>query len=88
VELAPEQQNERPDRRARGDVVNATWFAIMLARDVETCRQLLRGEHVDPARLDPKWLARAKALRLVRLDARAIDLFESWPPDQEVPRAT
>jgi hypothetical protein len=54
-------------------------WAVRLALDVETCRDLLNGVPVDPARLDPKALARAKALQLVRLDFRAIDLFENWP---------
>jgi hypothetical protein len=75
VELAPEQQNERPDRRVRGDVVNATFWAVMLARDVDACRALLRGEPVDPERLDPDWLARARAARLVTLDVLAVDLL-------------
>jgi hypothetical protein len=50
-------------------------WALRLALDVETCRDLLNGEPVDPARLDPKALARAKATDLVRLDFRAVDLF-------------
>jgi hypothetical protein len=62
-----------------------TWWAIQLAKDLDACRDLLNGEPVDPARLDPKALARAKALRLVRLDFAAIDLFANivaTPVDQ------
>jgi hypothetical protein len=47
--------------------------AMMLARDVETCEALLRGEPVDPARIDPNELGRASSRRLVRLDLAAID---------------
>jgi hypothetical protein len=54
---------------------NEVWWAIMLARDVDACRALLRGEPVDPARLDPDWLRTAAHFRLVRLDVRAIDLL-------------
>jgi hypothetical protein len=54
-----------------------------LAPDLETYRQLLAGVPVDPERLDQAWLARAKAVRLVVLDHRACDLFESWPADHE-----
>jgi hypothetical protein len=59
--------------------VAALSWAVRLALDVETCRDLLEGRPVDPARLDQAWLARAKALELVRLDFHAIDLFENWP---------
>jgi hypothetical protein len=61
----------------------ASW-ALRLARDPETFASLLRGEPVDPERLDEAWLARAKALRLVRLDVLACELFEHsiYPPDQ------
>jgi hypothetical protein len=50
-------------------------WAVRLALDVETCRDLLNGQPVDPARLDPGALACAERLRLVRLDFRALDLF-------------
>jgi hypothetical protein len=59
----------------------ALCWAVRLALDVETCRDLMNGQPVDPARLDPAWLARAKALRLVTLDVRAIELFKNWPND-------
>jgi hypothetical protein len=50
-------------------------WVMRLALDVETCRDLLNGEPVDPARLDPDWLETAKAFQLVTLDVLAIDLF-------------
>jgi hypothetical protein len=62
-------------------------WAVRLALDLETCRDLLNGQPVDPARLDQAWLARAKALRLVTLDVRAIDLFENWPNVDESEQA-
>jgi hypothetical protein len=62
-------------------------WAVRLALDVKTCRDLMDGLAVDPARLDSAWLARAKALRLVTLDVRAIDLFENWPNVDESEQA-
>jgi hypothetical protein len=56
-------------------------WAGRLAVDLDAYRALLAGEPVDPARLDPKWLAVAKRYALVRLDVRAIDLFENWPTE-------
>lgn len=53
-----------------------TWAAIRLARDVDACCALLRGEPVDPSRVDSDELEFLKALRLVRLDFRAIDLLD------------
>jgi hypothetical protein len=53
-----------------------TWIALRLAKDVETCCSLLRGEPVDPSGLDPRELEFMRELRLVTLDVRAIDLFE------------
>lgn len=44
---------ESEDREAR-----RVWRAMMLARDVETCRALLRGETVPLERLDPAWVKR------------------------------
>lgn len=61
--------------------MSATWWAVMLARDVDACRALLRGEPVDPARLDPCWLARATTLQLVMLDVFAIDLVFAELPE-------
>lgn len=62
-------------------------WAVRLALDVETCRDVLNGTPVDRARLDPQALARAEALRLLRLDFHAIDLFEQ-PLGEYVPIGT
>lgn len=50
--------------------------AMALARDPEACQALLRGEPVDPARLDERALLAASARRLVRLDLTELDLLE------------
>jgi hypothetical protein len=50
-------------------------IAIRLAKDIDTCEQLLRGEPVDPDRIDQAQLRWAKQRFLVRLDMRAIDLL-------------
>lgn len=52
------------------------WVAMRLATDLDACRSLLRGEPIDPARLDPAELEFMRELRFVSLDTRAIDLFE------------
>ena len=52
---------------------------MRLARDVDACCSLLRGEPVDPARLDDGELEFMKAMRLVRLDVHAIDLLQRRP---------
>jgi hypothetical protein len=70
--VIPDPRAAAPDPDVRTAV---TWWAIMLARDVETCRALLRGEPVEPGRLDPVWLARAKAQHLVTLDVLAVDVL-------------
>ena len=49
--------------------------AMRLARDGETCAELLRGEPVDPDRLDPEALRWARDRLLVRLDLHALDLL-------------
>ena len=49
--------------------------AIELARDPEAAAALVRGEPVDPARLDRAAVKRLSARLLVRLDVRAIDLL-------------
>lgn len=54
---------------------NAVWWSMMLARDVDTCCALLRGDPVDPARLHRDWLRFASEHALVRLDVFAIDLL-------------
>jgi hypothetical protein len=53
----------------------ATWWAMMISRDIATCEQLLRGEAVSPERLDRDWLELASEFRLVRLDFSAVDLL-------------
>lgn len=55
----------------------ATWWAMMIARDIDTCCALLRGEPVDPHRLHRDWLTRAHTYRLVRLDIVALDLLSN-----------
>jgi hypothetical protein len=49
--------------------------AFALASDIDTCAALLRGEPVDPDRLDPERVAWAREHRLVQLDLAAIDLL-------------
>ena len=49
--------------------------AMRLARDVETCRELLLGLPVDPDRLDPEAVSWARERQLVRLDFCALDLL-------------
>ena len=49
--------------------------AMRLARDLETCRELLLGLPVDPDRLDPQVLRWASERLLVRLDFHALDLL-------------
>jgi hypothetical protein len=51
--------------------------AMRLARDLRTCIALLQGEPVDPDRLDPDEVRRAKQRELVRLDFHAIDLLDA-----------
>jgi hypothetical protein len=34
------------------------WRAMMLAKDIETCQALLRGESVPDERLRPEWVTR------------------------------
>ena len=53
-----------------------TSVAIRLAKDVEACAALLRGEPVDPARIDPGELFTARRKRLVQLVA-PVDLIEN-----------
>lgn len=53
----------------------ATYWAMMIAKDVTTCDALLRGEAVSPERIDREWLELASEFHLVRLDTFAIDLL-------------
>jgi hypothetical protein len=48
---------------------------MRLAKDVETCRELLEGRPVDSNRIDRAQLRWAKQRLLVRLDLHAIDLL-------------
>jgi hypothetical protein len=57
------------------------WVAMMLAKDVDACSALLRGEHVHMARLDVEELEFMKAMRFVSMDFSAIDFFESQLKD-------
>ncbi len=51
------------------------WWAIQLARDVETCCSLIRNEAVDVEGLDPLALEGAKQRGAVTL-CQVSDLFE------------
>lgn len=50
--------------------------AMKLADDVETCEALLRGDPVDPDRVNTEALREARDRKLVRLDLCAIDLLK------------
>jgi hypothetical protein len=63
-------------------------WAVRLALDVETCRDLLNGQPVDPARLDPDWLETAKAFRFVTLDISALDLLPTIQHARQMEEAT
>jgi hypothetical protein len=64
-------------REARYPNPNRIMVAMRLARDLDTCVALLQGEPVDPDRLDPDEVRRAKQRELVRLDFHAIDLLDA-----------
>lgn len=49
-------------------------YALEVSLDLETCAALLRGEPVDPSRLDRQALERLKQRRLVQLVA-PVDLL-------------
>jgi hypothetical protein len=59
--------------------MNATYWSMMIAKDIGTCEALLRGEPVSPERLHLDWLETAAAFELVRLDVHAIDLLGRRP---------
>jgi hypothetical protein len=40
------------------DALDRVWRAMMLARSLEVCEALLRGESVPLEQLDPEWVAR------------------------------
>jgi hypothetical protein len=64
-------------RHARYPHPERILIAMRLARDLDTCVALLQGEPVDPDRLDPDEVQRAKQRELVRLDFHAIDLLDA-----------
>lgn len=51
---------EEARQRAEADRAwcNRGWRAMMLAKDLDTCRALLAGESVPVSRLDPEWFLR------------------------------
>lgn len=55
--------------------MSATFWSMMISRDLGTCEALLRGEPVDPELIDRDWLEYASEFDLVRLDFAAIDLL-------------
>jgi len=67
---------------APGVYETRVWWAMMLAKDIETCEALLRGGPVDPARLDPEWLRKAQQAQLVSLDVNALDLIHIKFPEE------
>ena len=61
--------------------------AIQLAKDVEVCASLLKGELVDEAALDRDWLELAKQLRVIGIRDTTRKPFSSrrkW--QQKTPR--
>ena len=70
---------DRLQREERWPHAGRLQVAIALARDLETCRALLCGEPVDPARVDRDALQRAKDQKLVRLDLSKLDLLIGEP---------
>lgn len=70
------QEYDAAEREQRYPHPQRILVAMRLATDLETCRALLAGEPVDPARLDKSALARARNRKLVRLDTAEIDLLE------------
>ena len=72
VPISPEQWAEL---RRRWPNPYRLLVAMRLARDVETCSELLLGDPVDPDRLDPEALRWARERLLVRLDFCALDLL-------------
>ena len=53
------------------------FVAIQLARDVDACAALLRGEPVDPSRLDRAQLEKARVKCLVQFVAPIELIFEA-----------
>jgi hypothetical protein len=51
------------------------FWSMMLSKDLATCEQLLRGDPVDPERIDSRWLEFAAGFHLIRMDFYAVDLL-------------
>jgi hypothetical protein len=66
-----------PQRRATASETMRMYWSIMLAKDVEVCASLLRGELVDEAALDADWLELAKELRVIGI----CDTFDHFFPN-------
>lgn len=99
--MAPRDEGERaiteslqhpihPPARSPNELLylRCVGVAFRIAKDVTTVDALLAGQPVDQDRLDPDGLAWARARLLVRLDVRAIDLFDYaldrivWPTER------
>lgn len=84
------QQPVHPPARSPEELLylRCVGVAFSIAKDVTTADALLAGQPVDQDRLDPDGLAWARARLLVRLDVRAIDLFDYaldrivWPTER------
>jgi hypothetical protein len=70
----PVSEQQQAELRGRWSNPYRVLVALRLARDAETCAELLRGEPIDPDRLDQAGLSWASERLLVRLDLYAIDL--------------
>jgi hypothetical protein len=68
---------DRARRQARYPHPERILVAMRLSRDLQTCVALLQGEPVDPDRLHPGEVRRAKQRELVRLDFHAIDFLDA-----------
>jgi hypothetical protein len=63
-----------PDEGVTAAETQRIWWAIQLARDIDTCCSLLRGEPVDEESLDPVALKGARQRGSVVL-CSVLDLF-------------
>lgn len=66
---------QRDRLRAAYPNAERVYVALMLARNIDTCAALLRGEPVNPELLDRGQLERMRARKLVRLDFAQLDLL-------------
>ena len=71
----PVTAEQRAELRDRFPNSHRVFVALVLARDIATCEDLLLGLPVDPDRLDPAALRWARDRLLVRLDLTALDLL-------------